>query len=815
MNIKKMKLVPKGAVMRMNTECGAHGECVSVTNMRECGDALMGVGAWREVGGLLSGERLLAVDRRAEGDYFVVARGGEVNILGKRVNGVFEENRKPVLSVDGEVMWAESIGEMLVVGTSVGLRYLRCYDGDYTLLDVADAMPGLVFGTVNVADVSEQVLAVNLEGAYDDWVRLTAKDRASLQDAVSDARNALMDGVKRKGGYVQPVAVRYAVRMWNDEYAWISAPVIVGNGVQLGENTTCEVNGDVCAESVLEARMYNVGVGVVKSPSRDWLPLIKAIDVMVSAEMLPFDGNKVDSRCEEKASKRCVNYKLAQVDHLVRTSQMVNPEKWQVLTSITDLNALCNGEVNVANGVSVIDGSLTALGKAATALVRTDFFTKELSRAKVAELAFVSGQELVANAPASVGGRLYMGGNRYVKRNMWQSVQYWGDDVVKKPCEVIVSAYFHDGDRECVNVEREYHEYTPKSVNAMVAYPDKRAERIEVKVLSDGLVSEWSGHTIRCEEQECACAVSEDFGKQNLEDGVTFYMPTEVRCDICRSNELVVTSIGNPWTYTQRRLVGQGEVMALRAVKKPLYSTVFGRYPVYAFTSEGVYAVSYKVVNDYTDAQLVGNVILANRNAIATAERDVWMVDTKGVLHLLSGKDLQAVEQVGDVAWMCWSRTSQELVVSTADHIVRVRMNSGRWYDLTDAARSAYDDECDAFVVSMNNGLLDVNDLLMQECEMAFDTYPVEVEKGDMVAPMKVIVNVSGVLRDEAKIELLGSDGVDCEWRVLKDVRLQGDINVPIEAIVSAYPCRLMKVRLSGAYSHHLIVRNVTVVYNS
>ena len=117
--MKNTKIVPCGMARRYNEESGAWGECVELVNMRERNESLEVVGRWNELADVASGERILLADRRADAEYYFSAKGIKVNIHGMLKNGTYSVMNKTVCVTQGDVLWLKSIGDFVVIGTSL------------------------------------------------------------------------------------------------------------------------------------------------------------------------------------------------------------------------------------------------------------------------------------------------------------------------------------------------------------------------------------------------------------------------------------------------------------------------------------------------------------------------------------------------------------------------------------------------------------------------------------------------------------------------------------------------------------------------
>lgn len=762
--MKKLKIEPVGVTVRPNAEAANFGECVAMVNMRERNHALEVVGEWRTLTDSIDDESLQLLNLRDDED----------------VKAVY------------------TVGDFVVVDTAKGYRYYRHKAGSYMLLDFAEIAPQMIIKAVNKTSLTTTVPGITFDEPYSRWNVLAESDRLAMQSAVKGAVGELKSRASRAGAYVQPVAVRYGVRLWDDSLVWVSAPVVVGCGVQMTERISATVADDLsgCGESVLTALAYNVGVMPVKSPGGDWLPLIKAVDVMVSEELNPFADGMVTCRCETSQSGGVVRYltsALVQKERLVAAASIVNPDKWRVLASITDVEAFFAG----------VD---------TRPLLRSGLFTSSVGSDEVRSVTETINHERVAEAGVSVGGRLYSGGGRKVMRHAWQSVQSWGGDVTDRPCEVIVTAHIHTGEGEAVKCDRESHVCTPTAMNALVAYPDARAVSLTIKVLSDDVITEWNGKLVGTDEQGFAYFLNQDFGENAMSPAYSFYMLTEQNIAEDVPSLLTVSRVANPLVTEQRRTVGQGEIVALSGVAKSLYSTVFGRYPVYAFTTDGIFAVSYKEKGDCGDAQRVSCMRMGKSRAMAQADGKVFFVSDRDEVCALVGKDVTVLAELRDVAQLAWVNREKELLVRHYDNSVEVLMLSGRRYGRTAGVSRVSSDVYDAVADDLTGNRVNVSDESDGAVPIAFETYPIAVKVDELIAPMLMTVNASGDF-DNVKVELHGSEGVGCESRVLAEIVLDGSCCHPQTTRIYAPPCRLVTLRVDGMARRGSMFRNVVLTY--
>ena len=258
-------------------------------NVREQEQSLQVTGVPATMGAITPGERLLLV----AGRHHVTA-----NQMAVKIDGV------PVATVEDTIQTAYLIGEVIVVVASSGLTYLSQVEGEWTVLDPDDAVPMLAFSattSVSRADVAAYTFAT----PYSQWqAPLADADTYALARQLRAAWNALNADIVAEGHYAGPMLVRWAVRLHDDTYLWMSDPVRVGdetlsNANRIAATVVSGSSGFMGTEdAAMELTHYSLAVDVSSGISAAWLPLIKSIDVFATdpAQLLT-SSRSLDYRC--------------------------------------------------------------------------------------------------------------------------------------------------------------------------------------------------------------------------------------------------------------------------------------------------------------------------------------------------------------------------------------------------------------------------------------------------------------------------------------------------------------------------------------
>lgn len=129
-NLKETLIIPRASVPHVNGEAARRGEAQSALNVREQESSLQVAGKPTALGAISPGERLLLLidgHRVTVGDSTVKIDGN------------------PVVTVEGNVLAAHAVGELVVIVSDSGMTYLSAINSSWSVLNRDDAVPSLEF----------------------------------------------------------------------------------------------------------------------------------------------------------------------------------------------------------------------------------------------------------------------------------------------------------------------------------------------------------------------------------------------------------------------------------------------------------------------------------------------------------------------------------------------------------------------------------------------------------------------------------------------------------------------------------------------
>lgn len=287
--MRKTRVEPRAMMPLTNVEAAPAGTAQRAQNLRECEQSLQVTGHPVNVGTIAAGDRLLTMS----GGHVVTAHGQLIRIDGSTV-----------ITVGSEVVGAHAVGDMIVIVTRDGLVYLAQQGGNWTVMNPADAVPQLAF-TVNTSTARADIAAYSFAEPYSQWqAPLADVDTTALAALLRTAWNHLNADARANGRYTAPMLVRWAVRLTDDTYLWMSDPVRVGdatlsNGERISALVNSSGNGFTGTQATaMTLTHYGLDIAVAQGIAPEWQAMVKSIDVFATSEAQLLNASQaLDYRC--------------------------------------------------------------------------------------------------------------------------------------------------------------------------------------------------------------------------------------------------------------------------------------------------------------------------------------------------------------------------------------------------------------------------------------------------------------------------------------------------------------------------------------
>lgn len=109
-------------------------------------------------------------------------------------------------------------------------------------------------------------------------------------------------------------------------------------------------------------------------------------------------------------------------------------------------------------------------------------------------------------------------------------------------------------------------------------------------------------------------------------------------------NKIYTADANNPFVFSSENVnsVGASEILALASITKALSAGQFGQFPLYAFTSEGVWALETSATGSIASMHPVTRDVCINTSSITQIDDAVLFVTARGIM-LLTGSDTACI----------------------------------------------------------------------------------------------------------------------------------------------------------------------------
>ena len=188
-------------------------------------------------------------------------------------------------------------------------------------------------------------------------------------------------------------------------------------------------------------------------------------------------------------------------------------------------------------------------------------------------------------------------------------------------------------------------EYLPR----FLYYPDPNATEMRI-VLSDGSGG-WQ-LPLRAHDFLNGAYWFDGIGTERTPKSDSVRAPEDPGPDtpvIPEPQKIFVSEVGSPFYFPLegRITVGSGSVMATSAAVQALSQGQFGQFPLYAFTSEGVWALSVSSTGTITAVQPVSRDVCVSPESITQIDAGVLFATSRGIMHI-SGASVQCISSPVD-----------------------------------------------------------------------------------------------------------------------------------------------------------------------
>jgi hypothetical protein len=546
----------------------------------------------------------------------------------------------------------EPIGNTLVALTDNGLYYFLWNGTGYTSLGQQIPEVDLSFSLAYLNYTSD---GLSLSNNWNDYNGVnhsndfSDEDKITYNNMLHGAINKLIaEKVTGKGRFCMPFFVRYAYRMYDGSLVMHSAPVLM-----LPLNLYAYKDNDNTIKITVFASRLQYQALPTTSALNKWKDIVTSVDIFVSAPIWTYDAAKdIDNvfgghytlpgvgRYDDNYSRPYTVH--AGGDSTGNTSVPAIPqhdrasviEKMSECAQFYLLHSLAIDNLSTTRtSIIVPDDYLQSLVN--RELMSDDYFGHEVLNAKCAFT--YNGRINLAN----ITRQLYEGYNPFsdfIYSETYDSTNntIGANSTVKVRVEIV-----RDG--KTIVVSRTATQYNglkqwPLDKNGVCwfFYPDPNAKRAWLYIDNDCYSLPLKPHNTLNGAYFC---------RLNGPEAETGTVP-DVTTDrtILLSNKLYTSEINNPFFFPLLGIntIGTGDIIGLCAAVKALSQGQFGQFPLYAFTTDGIWALATTSTGGYESIQPVTRDVCSNADSITQIDNAVLFATLRGIM-LIQGSQTQCI----------------------------------------------------------------------------------------------------------------------------------------------------------------------------
>lgn len=646
---------------------------------------------------LQAGEKVLFIHNVPGQKNYILLRhatGDSVNVYWlKKSSSANDTGDALLLATLNNVLSLDAVGNTLVIATDDGLEYFLWRGDNYTRLKSRPPFISIDFGAYQAGTLTKKEEVTIPGQCAPSWnVEREPADNTMLEEFSQMGFGLLYSTIAEKitpeGYFYQPFFVRYAYRLYDGSHNWHSAPIlilptIIPPIIKYSDNVSGSTSSLIPATLQLSVPYFGLAYRILSdgvSELPDWSDIIAGIDVFISAPIYTYDQSK--------------NLPVRPVTSLSVILSAVSPDKtlhtdgrptWGIADEVfvghygdsllsgyvdhtikkTDYNQLC---LNIPQHESfyenirdthdfykVAEIDLNNI-KVMASMAHLKFKDKNLSsltsRQRL-EDEYQSHCKIAASSVYAFNSRLNLGGVRISPAEPFpiRSIMQYGDPSGESAASVRITVWTRLNGIKCYavhngtsSIEADIWHNPAKNFPRYIYYPDASAYKMEF------YLSETQKYTIDLVPHDFLNGAYYYMGKEGMS---VDSQPTNVESEstdcatsLSIASKIYTSEVNNPFLFSATGIntVGSGDVFAICTAAKALSQGQFGQFPLYAFTSEGVWALETGANGAYVARQPITRDVCINPGGITQIDSAVLFPTDRGIM-LISGSQTECVSE--------------------------------------------------------------------------------------------------------------------------------------------------------------------------
>lgn len=592
----------------------------------------------------------------------------------------------------GSLTHISGIGNTVIVFTTSGMRYYLWKGSNYAYLGTDIPEIQLSFGLQgrlerdDAFDISFESIA---EG--DIWKEFTEENKTRITNQVLGKVNKFIaEHSTNVGRFIYPFLVRYAYRLYDGTLTRHSAPVLMVCSSDLAPQVLYEhITGRRAytdATLRIYAMVHQLDYACVSSSEisqlNDWKDIVNSVDVFVSAPIYTYDQNGECTKFSQTGASQSDSFSICKhVDQAV--SQVTYPLRYQMnkfgkmyaFKYSTDfsypIGRLMLPQKSAASVKEAIKNcssfyllekiKVENLTTTRTLIDVEEDYLQSLVNREVMTDDYDSHDKLIPNYSFAYNSRLNLAdlkkklftgfssqamfcfSNGYVLN--WSDVPpTYMDEIYTVVCYVHIK---QDG-RDIV-VQGGSGGIGYRTAPLFFYYPNINAYKVTVAMYMYGFLSYCYDVPLEAHSFLNGAFYFEGWEGPSVTGSIPSVTPEAQRI-VNLPNKLYTSDVNNPFVFpvTNINTVGTGKIIAISTAAKALSQGQFGQFPLYAFTTDGVWALEVSgTTGGFSAKQPITRDVCLNKDSVTQIDSAVLFATDRGII-LLAGSEAKCISDILD-----------------------------------------------------------------------------------------------------------------------------------------------------------------------
>ena len=653
------------------------------------------------------GERVLFIHRLPNGNVNYIIASGDLNgqfslfsfTYPSVIENVPDTSTKVFIGTFTNYHDISCIGNTLILALESGIFYILWKDGVYSPLGNKPPFISIDFGQLHELITVSDVF--NLPGRFastysggrgtfgkapetDDLAELT-------QSLFSLINQKIADEVTKKGFFHVPFFVRYAYRLYDGSYRWHSAPILLLNNIcppivrYTDDGSNPGVEGRINATLYYELHRFALTYRILYDGAeqlKNWSDIVSGIDIFVSAPIYTYDQSKdIENPAKTTRSSMLLSlydwYAFATpnpdggrlrtppssvyVGHYANTINGDYVDRTESTTDndnvIINIRQHPNFHKNIRDVASFYKiaeikledikwmqqmQSLPLLNSDLSALVTFQSLPDD----------YQSHHLISAKALSSYNARLHLAGISIappVPFPLRSCTQFSNPSDYPQAQNFTIKVYSRiNGVRTLAICDTSLYSeagifFSPQNnFPRYIYYPDASAYKMELYINSSlNFIIPLTPHNFLNGAYYYSANFNPDPSPTNIAPEAD-----DAALSVALANKVYYSEVNNPFNFGFGIVsCGNGQVYALSSAAKALSQGQFGQFPLYAFTSEGVWALEVSSTGTYSAKQPITRDVVINPDSITQIDSAVLFATDRGIMHI-SGSTAKCISDL-------------------------------------------------------------------------------------------------------------------------------------------------------------------------